>query len=125
MGSHGLPPPPASYHRPDHVAAARRSASCSNGFDGSPGTMYVFHASAPFDASYAETKPRTAYSEPALPIRTFPPATRGAPVMAYGPPFGVVCTDHTGVPVLRSSARSRPSIVPTYTLSPYRATPRF
>ena len=87
--------------------------------------MYVFHASAPVFASYAETKPRTAYSEPAFPITTFPPATRGAPVIAYGPSFGVVCTDHTGAPVLRSIATSRPSIVPTYTLSPYSATPRF
>src|ERR1700730_5264948 len=84
MVSHTLPPPPAFHHSPDHVAAARRMASDSNGFDGSPGTVYVRQTRLPVSASYAETKPRTAYSDPAFPMITRPLAIRGAPVIAYG-----------------------------------------
>jgi len=64
-------------------------------------------------ASYADTYPRTAYSEPAFPMMTRPAAMRGAPVIEYGESTGVVCAIHTGVPERSSSAMSFPTIVPT------------
>ena len=56
--------------------------------------MYTLHACSPVSASYAVTYPRTPYSAPPFPISTLPSAIRGAPVIAYASPCGVVCVKY-------------------------------
>jgi len=69
-------------------------------------------ASQPSFASYAAMLPRTSSSPPELPIITRPSMTRGAPVKPWGLAGLAICRDQATLPVLRSSAISRPSSVP-------------
>ncbi len=50
---------------------------------------------------------------------------RGAPVMEYGLEGSVVCTDQASLPLVASTAISRPSIVASYTRPFQSAGPRF
>src|SRR6476661_8267778 len=69
--------------------------------------------------------PRTPSSAPPLPIITLPSTTLGAPVTLYGFVVSKVSVVQIGLPLAASSAISRPSRAPTYTLPLYNATPLF
>src|SRR5579863_2904134 len=52
-----------------------------------------------------------------LPMNTFPPPTRGAPLIARVPSVSQACTSQSIAPDFRSSAMRRQSLVPKITLS--------
>src|SRR5690349_7723174 len=92
MASHTAPPPLRHHLSPDQVFTIRSSVRLSRPLDGSPGTVQKRHRRLPVCASRATTEPRTPESDPLYPMYTFPPPTRGAPVI----PVTVVSTQ-TGV----------------------------